>query len=65
MANVRPVRTVLPEGPVAIVGQELGYEYFRKAVPVLELQVAKAGYRLAAWLDRIASAMDDYTSGEL
>lgn len=48
--------TVLPEGPKAIVGQELGSEYYEKAAPVIEVQVARAGYRLAAWLDRIAAA---------
>ncbi|KAH9884903.1 putative nuclease S1 precursor [Xylariomycetidae sp. FL2044] len=45
---------VLPEGPDAIVGQELSGAYYEKAAPVIELQVAKAGYRLAAWLDLIA-----------
>ncbi|KAJ8128903.1 hypothetical protein O1611_g4727 [Lasiodiplodia mahajangana] len=38
-------------------GQELSGEYFEKAAPVIELQVAKAGYRLAAWLDLIAERM--------
>ncbi|KAI8966087.1 S1/P1 nuclease [Daldinia sp. FL1419] len=46
---------VLPEGPEAIVGQELAGDYYEKAAPVIELQVAKAGYRLATWLDLIAS----------
>jgi len=46
---------VLPEGPEAIVGQELAGEYYDKAAPVIELQVAKAGYRLAAWLDLIVA----------
>ena len=46
---------VLPEGPRAIVNQELGGEYFDKAGPVIEKQVARAGYRMAAWLDRIAA----------
>lgn len=45
--------TVFPEGPKAIVGQELSGEYYEKAAPVLEKQVARAGYRMAAWLDRI------------
>ncbi|KAI0119540.1 S1/P1 nuclease [Daldinia grandis] len=45
---------VLPEGPEAIVGQELAGDYYEKAAPVIELQVAKAGYRLATWLDLIA-----------
>lgn len=45
---------MLPEGPEAIVGQELAGDYYEKAAPVIELQVAKAGYRLATWLDLIA-----------
>lgn len=50
---------MLPEGPEAIKGQELGgdTEYLAKAAPVVELQLAKAGYRLAAWLDLIADAL--------
>ncbi|GAW15468.1 hypothetical protein ANO14919_048790 [Xylariales sp. No.14919] len=58
---------VFPEGPAAIVGQELAGEYFEKAAPVTELQVAKAGYRLAAWLDLIADRMsgDGEDLGEL
>ena len=45
---------VFPDGPKAIVGQELGGDYFTKAGPVIEKQVARAGYRMAAWLDSIA-----------
>ncbi|KAH7316455.1 putative nuclease S1 precursor [Stachybotrys elegans] len=45
---------VLPEGPEAIVGKELGGEYFDKAGPVIERQVARGGYRMAAWLEEIA-----------
>lgn len=45
---------VLPEGPEAIIGQELAGDYFERAGPVVERQVARAGYRMAAWLDRIA-----------
>ncbi|KAJ8118254.1 hypothetical protein ONZ43_g4030 [Nemania bipapillata] len=52
-----PTPLVFPEGPAAIAGQELAGEYFEKAAPVIELQVAKAGYRLAAWLDLIAERM--------
>jgi hypothetical protein len=49
-----PSNAVLPEGPEAIVGQQLAYEYYEKAAPVIEVLVARAGYRLAAWLDLIA-----------
>lgn len=50
---------MLPEGPVAIRDQELGGDskYLANALPVIELQLAKAGYRLAAWLDLIAATM--------
>lgn len=48
---------MFPNGPDAIVGQELGGEYFEKAGPVIERQVAMGGYRMAVWLDRIA---DEY-----
>lgn len=47
---------VFPEGPAAIAGQELSGEYYEKAAPVIEVQVARAGYRLAAWLDLIVAA---------
>lgn len=45
---------VFPEGPKAIVGKELGGEYYENAAPVIQRQVARAGYRMAAWLDNIA-----------
>ncbi|KAK3336844.1 phospholipase C/P1 nuclease domain-containing protein [Cercophora scortea] len=58
--------TVMPQGPAAITGQELGADYFEKAVPVVEIQIAKAGYRLAAWLDLIASSINSQsTMGDL
>ncbi|RYP45132.1 hypothetical protein DL768_008490 [Monosporascus sp. mg162] len=50
---------VLPEGPVAIVGQELAGEYYEKAAPVIEVQVARAGYRLATWLDLIVDRLSE------
>jgi hypothetical protein len=59
---------VLPDGPAAIVGQELTGEYFERAAPVIELQVARAGYRLAAWLDLIAereATSKEVVAGEL
>ncbi|KAJ2968795.1 hypothetical protein NQ176_g9006 [Zarea fungicola] len=47
---------VLPQGPKAIEGQELSGEYYEAAAPILEKQVAIAGYRMAVWLDEIADA---------
>ncbi|TWU74422.1 hypothetical protein ED733_003894 [Metarhizium rileyi] len=69
-ANAFVCTHVLPEGPKAIVGQELGGEYFKKAGPVIERQVARAGFRMAAWLDNIAQRyagdnMDESLSLEL
>ncbi|KAL7792619.1 phospholipase C/P1 nuclease domain-containing protein [Trichoderma ceciliae] len=52
---------VFPEGPKAIAGQELSSEYYEKAAPVLEKQVARAGYRMAAWLDKV---VDEYQKRE-
>ncbi|CAI6093915.1 unnamed protein product [Clonostachys chloroleuca] len=60
---------VFPEGPKAIVGQELGGDYFKAAGPVIEKQVARAGYRMGAWLDQIANdylaKRQEYTELEL
>jgi len=37
--------TVLPEGREGVEGQELGGDYYEAAAPVVQLQVARAGYR--------------------
>ncbi|KAG5927853.1 hypothetical protein E4U42_001695 [Claviceps africana] len=49
---------VLPEGPVAIQNQQLDGAYFDKAGPVVEVQVARAGLRMAAWLDKVAEGYE-------
>jgi hypothetical protein len=36
---------VLPDGVDAVEGHELSGDYYKSAVPVIELQIAKAGYR--------------------
>lgn len=48
--------TVLPAGREGVEGQELNGTYYEHAVPVIQRQVAQAGYRLAKWLDLIAEA---------
>ncbi|KAK3330499.1 phospholipase C/P1 nuclease domain-containing protein [Apodospora peruviana] len=70
--NEHVCTTVLPRGPDEIRNQELGggTEYLLKAAPVVELQIAKAGYRLAAWLNLIAAAIakserEHSTAGDL
>jgi hypothetical protein len=47
------------------VGQELGSSYYDDAAPVVEVQVARAGYRLAAWLDMLAAKIGSSKIGEL
>lgn len=47
---------VLPEGEEAIRNQELGGAYYEAAAPVVQKQIAKAGYRMAAYLDKIVEA---------
>ncbi|OCK80816.1 S1/P1 nuclease [Lepidopterella palustris CBS 459.81] len=54
-SNAYVCSTVLPDGVSAVSGQELDGSYYTTAVPVIELQIAKAGYRLAAWLNLIAT----------
>lgn len=69
-SNAYVCTTVLPDGVEGVQGKELNGTYFDKAVPVIEIQVARAGYRcviwsslveiltncrLATWLDLIAS----------
>ncbi|RYP77855.1 hypothetical protein DL771_000952 [Monosporascus sp. 5C6A] len=58
-SNAFVCTNVLPEGPEAIVGQELAGEYYEKAAPVIEVQVARAGYRLATWLDLIVDRLSE------
>ncbi|PQE13682.1 nuclease s1 protein [Rutstroemia sp. NJR-2017a BVV2] len=53
-ANAFICTTVMPEGAEGVLGKELSGEYYENGVPVVQLQVARAGYRLAAWLDMIA-----------
>ncbi|KLU82929.1 nuclease PA3 [Magnaporthiopsis poae ATCC 64411] len=45
---------------------ELSGEYYEKAAPVIEVQVARAGFRLARWLDlMVASLHESGDVGEL
>ncbi|KAL2131286.1 hypothetical protein VTI74DRAFT_5292 [Chaetomium olivicolor] len=62
--NAYVCTTVLPEGPEAIRGQELGGDYYEAAAPVIEVQIARAGYRLAAWLDMIVTSISSRRSSQ-
>ncbi|KAK5011502.1 hypothetical protein LTR39_004506, partial [Cryomyces antarcticus] len=46
--------TVLSDGVAAVNGTQLDGPYYDKSVPVIKLQIAKAGYRLATWLNLLA-----------
>jgi hypothetical protein len=54
-ANTFICTTVMPDGVDALVNQELSGDYYDSCVPVIQLQIARAGYRLAKWLDLIAA----------
>ncbi|KAI9749416.1 MAG: hypothetical protein M4579_006882 [Chaenotheca gracillima] len=54
-ANAYVCSTVIPDGVSAVENMELDGAYYNKAIPVIQLQLAKAGYRLAAWLELIAT----------
>lgn len=55
-SNAYVCSTVLKGGVSAVEDKELSGSYTTTAQPVVKLQIAKQGYRLAKWLDAIASA---------
>ncbi|KAF1957323.1 hypothetical protein CC80DRAFT_547236 [Byssothecium circinans] len=61
-ANSYVCSTVVPEGEAAVEGKELQGEYYDAAVPVIQIQIAKAGYRLAAWLNLIVTGKTGLTN---
>ncbi|KAF2811258.1 uncharacterized protein BDZ99DRAFT_385627 [Mytilinidion resinicola] len=54
-SNAYVCSTVLTGGVDAVEGKELDGGYYDAATPVIEVQIARAGYRLAAWLNLIAT----------
>ena len=54
-ANAFVCSLVLKEGITTIENEDLGGAYYTKALPVVEMLLAQAGYRLAAWLDLLAT----------
>jgi hypothetical protein len=59
-ANKYVCSTVLPNGPDAVFAQELSGAYYESAIPVVTKQIAKAGFRLAAWLDAIVEGSEKH-----
>lgn len=47
--------TVMPDGVTAVEKVDLSGDYYKEAMPIIQGQIATAGYRLAAWLDLIAT----------
>ncbi|KAK5741151.1 hypothetical protein LTR17_004091 [Elasticomyces elasticus] len=54
-ANAFVCSVVLPDGEAAINGTETFPAYYDSAIGTIEVQIAKAGVRLAAWLDALAA----------
>lgn len=50
--------TVIPNGTEAVRFQEISGAYYESVAPVVRKQLAKAGIRLAAWLDAIVEKAD-------
>lgn len=46
---------VLPNGQAAVESGDLSTTYYNSVIDTVELQIAKAGYRLAAWLNLMAT----------
>ena len=62
-ANVFVCSDVLKGGVGAVQGKDLSTGYCEAAVPVFEVQIAKAGVRLAAWLNLIVTNMTGLEEG--
>jgi len=54
-ANAYVCSTVLPDRQAAVEDVDLSGAYYNTAVPIVEVQIARAGVRLAAYLDAVAS----------
>jgi hypothetical protein len=54
-ANSYVCSNVLKNGITYVEDTDLSGAYYTAAIPVFEEQIARAGYRLAAWLDLIAT----------
>jgi hypothetical protein len=54
-ANKYICSTVMPDGVKPLNGTDLGGAYYKRNLPVVQQQIATAGYRLAAWLNLIVT----------
>ena len=60
-ANKYVCSIVMPNGAKPLESGDLYPTYYNGAIDTVELQIAKAGYRLAAWLDAIAATQSNST----
>lgn len=54
-ANAYVCSVVIPGGVSSVQNKDLSGSYYQGALPTIQLQFARAGYRLAAWLDILAT----------
>ena len=52
-ANAYVCTDVIPDGVDAVEGQDLSGDYYTDHNHAVRIQIARAGYRLAAWLNLI------------
>ena len=58
-ANKEVCRYVLKDDLEGVENQDLSGDYYDGAVPIVEELIAKAGYRLGAWLNALAEASQE------
>ena len=61
-ANKYVCSVVLPGGVSSVENKDLSGAYYAGMMPTVELQFAKAGYRLAAWLNLLATGSTGISS---
>ncbi|KXJ85229.1 putative nuclease PA3 [Microdochium bolleyi] len=55
-ANALVCSVVMPQGVAALQKGDLYPDYYNSVLPTIEMQLAKAGYRLANWLNKLHAA---------
>lgn len=63
-ANKYVCSVVMPDGADPLKSGDLYPKYYDSAISTVELQIAKGGYRLAAWLDALAAGTNSTTSAK-
>ncbi|MCJ1476195.1 hypothetical protein MMC13_004860 [Lambiella insularis] len=64
-ANAFVCSEVVPSGWSAVAGKDLSTSYYTAVLPTVQLQHATAGYRLAAWLNLIATGSTGLATREV